>query len=113
MGPAADTDRILAGVDRAADEIVDFTSDLVRIPTVNPPGDAYDACAHAIGDELARRRFDVEYIAADGRPEHTAAHPRVNVVGTRRGGPGPGGHLTGHFDVVPAGSGWTGGPVGR
>jgi len=112
MGPAADTDRILAEVDRAADEIVAFTSDLVRIPTVNPPGDAYDVCAHAIGDELARRRFDVEYIAADGRPEHTAAHPRVNVVGTRRGGPGPVVHLNGHFDVVPAGSGWTVEPFG-
>ena len=32
-------ERILAEVDRAADEIVQFTADLVRIPTVNPPGD--------------------------------------------------------------------------
>src|SRR5437867_3961797 len=103
----APTDRILAEVDRAADEIVAFTSDLVRIPTVNPPGDAYDVCAHAIGDELARRRFDVEYIAADGRPEHTARHPRINVVGTRRGGPGPVVHLNGHIDVVPPGGGWS------
>src|SRR5919198_2751048 len=112
MGAAADTDRILAEVDRAADEIVAFTRELVRIPTVNPPGDGYEACAHAIGDELSRRRFDVEYIVADGRPEHTRTHPRVNVVGTRRGGPGPIVHLNGHFDVVPAGSGWTVDPFG-
>ena len=112
MGAAADTDRILAEVDRAADEIVAFTRELVRIPTVNPPGDGYEACAHAIGDELSRRRFDVEYIVADGRPEHTKTHPRVNVVGTRRGGPGPIVHLNGHFDVVPAGSGWTVDPFG-
>ena len=42
-------ERILAEVDRAADEIVQFTADLVRIPTVNPPGDEYEACAHFLG----------------------------------------------------------------
>jgi succinyl-diaminopimelate desuccinylase len=31
----------------------------------------------------------------------------VNVVGTRRGGSGRLVHLNGHFDVVPAGDGWT------
>ena len=29
----------------------------------------------------ARFGFDVEYLAAEGRPEHTRTHPRVNVVG--------------------------------
>jgi succinyl-diaminopimelate desuccinylase len=105
-------DRVLAEVDRAADEIVEFTADLVRIPTINPPGDEYDACAHFLGDDLQRRGFDVEYIAAEGRAEHTARHPRVNVVGSRRGGPGPVVHLNGHIDVVPAGDGWTVDPFG-
>jgi len=86
---------------------VQLTVDLVRIPTVNPPGEQYDACAHFLGDDLQRRGFAIEYIAADGRPEHTARHPRVNVVATRRGGPGPLVHLNGHIDVVPAGAGWT------
>ena len=75
-------DRVLAAVEAAADEIVDFTSALIRIPTVNPPGEAYDDCARLIGDRLAACGFDVEYIAAEGRPEHTRAIPRVNVVGT-------------------------------
>jgi succinyl-diaminopimelate desuccinylase len=101
-------DRILAEVDRAVDEIVQFTVDLVRIPTVNPPGDEYEACARFLGDHLKRRDYDVEYIVADGRPEHTRLHPRVNVVGSRRGtGDGPVVHLNGHIDVVPAGGGWT------
>lgn len=101
-------DRITAEVDRAADEIVKYTQDLVRIPTVNPPGDQYAACAAFIGDDLNRRGYDVEYIAAEGQPEHTRRHPRVNVVGSRRGsGGGPVVHLNGHFDVVPAGDGWT------
>jgi len=105
-------DRVLDEIDRARDEIVEYTRDLVRIPTVNPPGDAYEDCARFIGDHLARHRFEVEYIAAEGRPEHTRRHPRVNVVGACRGGPGPVVHLNGHFDVVPAGSGWTVDPFG-
>jgi succinyl-diaminopimelate desuccinylase len=100
-------------IDRAADEIVRFTADLVRIPTVNPPGEQYEPCARWLGDQLAARGFDVEYITATDRPEHTRAHPRVNVVGTRRGdAAGPVVHLNGHFDVVPAGDGWTVDPFG-
>ncbi len=94
-------------MDRATDEMVQFTADLVRIPSVNPPGEEYEACARFLGDHLAKRAFDVEYIAAEGRAEHTARHPRLNVVGSRRGGPGPVVHLNGHIDVVPAGDGWT------
>ncbi len=95
-------ERILSEVDRAADEIVDLTAALVRIPTVNPPGEAYDACARFLGGFLERRAFGVE----------TTRHPRVNVIGSRRGGPGPVVHLNGHIDVVPAGDGWTVDPFG-
>jgi succinyl-diaminopimelate desuccinylase len=112
--PASSTsDRVLAAIDAAADELVAFTSDLIRIPTVNPPGEFYEDCARLIGDRLAGCGFDVEYHAAEGRPEHTAAHPRLNVVGLRRGRSlRPAVHLNGHFDVVPAGAGWTLDPFG-
>ena len=101
-------DRIVNEVDRATDEIVQFTRDLVRIPTINPPGDEYDACARFLGDQLARHRFDVEYVVADASEAHSTRYPRVNVIGTRRGShDGPGVHLNGHIDVVPPGLGWT------
>ena len=105
-------DRVVAEIDRAADEIVQFTTDLVRIPTVNPPGEAYADCARFIGNRLAAHGFDVEYFTADGVAEHSPAYPRVNVVGARRSGAGPVVHLNGHFDVVPAGAGWTVDPFG-
>ena len=111
--PAADLDRVLAAVDDAAEEIVGFAAELIRIPTVNPPGEAYDDCARAIGRRLERCGFGIEYFAAEDLPEHTPAHPRVNVVGTRAGrGAGATVHLNGHFDVVPAGRGWTLDPFG-
>ena len=102
------TDRVLATIDAAAAEIVAFTSELIRIPTINPPGERYPDCAEAIGRRLKACGFDVAYHPAEGRPEHTASHPRVNVVGVRRGrSDRPLVHLNGHFDVVPAGEGWT------
>jgi succinyl-diaminopimelate desuccinylase len=106
-------DRVLAAVGELSDELVDFTAELVRIPTVNPPGECYEECARAIGARLASFGFEVEYHAAEGRPEHTREHPRVNVVGTLAGSrPNPLVHLNGHFDVVPVGAGWTVDPFG-
>ncbi len=106
-------DRVLAAVDEAADEAVAFTSEMIRIPTVNPPGDLYEECARFIGNRLDACGFDVEYHSAVGRPEHTTRHPRVNVIGSRRGRrERPVVHLNGHFDVVPAGAGWTVNPFG-
>ena len=113
MPTTPDLDRLLREVESATDEIVEFAAELIRLPTVNPPGEAYEACAHLIGDRLIAGGFDVEYTAAGSRPEHTRAHPRVNVVGTRAGhGERPLLHLNGHFDVVPPGDGWTVDPFG-
>jgi succinyl-diaminopimelate desuccinylase len=101
-------DRVLREVEAIADEAVAFAADLVRIPTVNPPGEAYEDCARLIGERLRRDGFDVEYLPAEGSAEHTRLHPRLNVVGTRDGSArGPLLHINGHFDVVPAGGGWT------
>ena len=106
-------DRVVSEVDRAADEAVRFTSDLVRIPTVNPPGAEYEPAARFMGDWLSSHGYAVEYFAAEGRPEHSRAHPRLNVVGRRTTSPrGPVVHLNGHVDVVPPGDGWTVDPFG-
>ncbi len=101
-------DRVLAEVEAARDEIVAFTAEMIRIPTVNPPGACYRECAELIGRRLQATGLAVEYVEAEGRPEHTAEYPRVNVVGRGAAVPGrPRLHLNGHFDVVPPGDGWT------
>lgn len=99
---------VLDRVEESADELVEFVQELIRIPTVNPPGDHYRDCAETIGGRFQRFGFETELLAAEGRPEHSAQHPRINVVGRRRGlAPRPTVHLNGHFDVVPPGQGWT------
>jgi len=110
---SSSADRVLAEVERARDEIVDFAARLIRIPTINPPGAEYETCAAVIGDQLRAHGADVQLLPAIGRVEHTPEHPRVNVIGRHEGsGSGPAIHLNGHFDVVPVGLGWTRDPFG-
>ena len=109
----ATRDRVLRAVEACTDEAVAFTADLLKIPTINPPGEYYIDCAKFIGETLAAFDFAVEYHDGEGRPEHTAAHPRLNVIGRREGrAPRPLVHVNGHFDVVPVGAGWTVDPFG-
>ncbi|MFV1987823.1 MAG: M20/M25/M40 family metallo-hydrolase [Gemmatimonadota bacterium] len=104
--------RVLRQIDDAADELVAFASDLIRIPTVNPPGSGYRECATLIGDRLESLGFQTEYVEAVDLPEHRPDVPRVNVIGSLPGDGGPCVHLNGHFDVVPPGDGWTVDPFG-
>src|SRR5277367_5572296 len=100
-------------VEEIAPEMISFLQDLIRIPTINPPGENYIAGAELIGRKLQQFGYDTHYIAAEGLKEHTARHPRVNVLGRLEGSaPRPGLHFNGHFDVVPVGDGWTVEPFG-
>lgn len=111
--PSTLAEAVLSEVEATAAEMVDFTSALIRIPTVNPPGECYEVCARTLGEMLRACGFEIEYLVADGRPEHTASHPRVNVMGRRAGRlPRPTLHLNGHLDVVPPGAGWSVDPFG-
>ncbi|WP_274424292.1 acetylornithine deacetylase/succinyl-diaminopimelate desuccinylase family protein [Chelativorans sp. YIM 93263] len=91
-----------------ADEIVNLTVDLIRFPTVNPPGEAYTPCAEYIARDLARRGFETRLIRGEGAPGDNDRYPRTNVVARREGNrPGPTVHFNSHIDVVEAGEGWT------
>jgi succinyl-diaminopimelate desuccinylase len=103
--------KVASRVDELAEEMIEWLGDLVRIPTINPPGENYRDCAQLIGDKLTEFGYDTCFIEAIGRPECSPEHPRVNVIGrlnaTRIH---PTLHFNGHIDVVPAGAGWTGDP---
>jgi succinyl-diaminopimelate desuccinylase len=99
---------VFHAVEAMADEMVDFLRGLTRIPTINPPGEEYRAGAEFIGAKLKEFGYSCQFVTADGRPEHTPTHPRINVIGHMEGcEPGPRLHFNGHFDVVPVGQGWT------
>ncbi|MFS2008376.1 acetylornithine deacetylase/succinyl-diaminopimelate desuccinylase family protein [Azospirillum sp. CT11-132] len=109
----AATKLLFRRIESRRDDLVALTQDLIRIPTVNPPGDVYTDSAELIGRRLAARGFDVEYVRAEGAAGDSDRYPRTNVVARIEAPrPGPCVHFNGHIDVVPAGQGWTVDPFG-
>ncbi len=95
------------------DDVIRLTQDLVRIPTLNPPGLHYLDICEMLGARLSKQGFNVEMVRAHGAPADSDRYPRWNMVarieGTR---PGECVHFNGHHDVVETGHGWTVDPFG-
>src|SRR3954451_19925982 len=109
--------RIEDAVDDLQGELVELLRRLIRIPTVNPPGDGYeDFCAafratlDGLGYATEVVRVPEERLAA--LAPHAGGRPRPSVLGTLANGPGQTIHLNGHYDVVPVGNDWTRDPFG-
>jgi succinyl-diaminopimelate desuccinylase len=79
----------------AEDAIVAFASDLIAIPTENPPGAAYDECVDRIRAELDALAIDHRVLETGDH--ETSRHAILAEVGDR----GPLLYLHGHYDVVP------------
>lgn len=95
-------------IDGAVDDLVELTVDLIRFPTINPPGEAYTPCAEFLGRRLASRGFSVEYVRGEGTPGDSDRYPRTNVIGRVEGTrAGPTVHFNSHIDVVEPGEDWT------
>jgi succinyl-diaminopimelate desuccinylase len=106
-------DGLFARIDGLRDDLVALTQALVRIPTVNPPGQFYEDCARLIGERLRGKGFAVEYPRATTEKSDSDKYPRTNVVARLEGqGSGPCLHFNSHIDVVEAGNGWTHDPWG-
>ena len=101
-------ENLYKAVDDRLDELVALTTDLIRFPTVNPPGEAYTPCAEFIARLLGGRGYETRLIRGEGTPGDNDKYPRTNVVARREGrSPGPTVHFNSHIDVVEAGEGWT------
>ena len=101
-------DALFARIEAKRDDLVALTRDLIRFPTVNPPGEAYTPCAEFLGGRLKARGFEVGYHRGEGEAGDCDRYPRTNVVARKEGTrPGPCIHFNGHIDVVEVGQGWT------
>ena len=90
------------------DDLIALTQDLIRIPTLNPPGDNYREICEYLDKRLQRSGFQTELIRAHGTPGDSDKYPRWNIV-ARRDGTATGDcvHFNSHIDVVEVGHGWT------
>ncbi|MEZ5772627.1 MAG: acetylornithine deacetylase/succinyl-diaminopimelate desuccinylase family protein [Defluviimonas denitrificans] len=106
-------DRIIAGIGARRADLVALTQDLIRIPTLNPPGRNYLEICEYLADRLGRQGFTVDLIRAEGAPGDSPAHPRWNMVARKEGARhGDCVHFNSHHDVVEVGHGWTRDPFG-
>ena len=74
-------------------DLIQFASELIALPSENPPGNAYPECGRLIAQWL--RDFGLRVRTAN------ASGSAPNVIGTW-GGDGPALYFSGHYDVVPA-----------
>jgi len=103
---------ISSHVEEYVDEAVELAKELIEIPTVNPPGENYEECARLLtakareyGLEATTVRVPMEQL-----PKLTpwgVDLPRVNVLARWGMAEGPVFNIHAHYDVVPAGEGWT------
>lgn len=103
---------ILDAVEARRDDLVALTQAPIRIPSVNPPGADYAACASLVAEHLSAHGLACETLRAEGAPADTDAFPRLNVIARKAGGEGPCVHFNSHYDVVPPAEGWTRDPYG-
>ncbi len=107
------TDRLLAEIAARREDLIALTQDLIRIPTLNPPGQKYREICAFLADRLGRRGWRVEMIRAEGAVGDSADWPRWNMVARHEGSrPGDCVHFNSHHDVVEVGHGWSRDPFG-
>ncbi|WP_370268580.1 acetylornithine deacetylase/succinyl-diaminopimelate desuccinylase family protein [Nioella sp.] len=107
-------DRLYAEIAAREAELIQLTQDLVRIPTLNPPGRHYHDICDFLGARLRRKGFHVDLIRAHGAPADSEKYQRWNMVARHQGAGGAGEcvHFNSHHDVVEVGHGWTTDPFG-
>ncbi|MFT7145466.1 MAG: succinyl-diaminopimelate desuccinylase, partial [Yoonia sp.] len=95
------------------EDLIALTQDLIRIPTLNPPGNNYREICEYLDKRLRKLGFDTEFIRAFDAPGDSDKYPRWNIVARRSGGQnGDCVHFNSHTDVVEVGNGWTKNPFG-
>ncbi|MBX2868292.1 MAG: acetylornithine deacetylase/succinyl-diaminopimelate desuccinylase family protein [Acidiferrobacterales bacterium] len=89
-------------------DLIELTTDLIAIPTINPPGDGYLEICEFLEKRLTHRHFDIRKIRAKGALGDSDKYPRWNIIARHEGSnAGECVHFNSHSDVVAVGDGWT------
>ena len=100
VSEAAHTNAILAWLRQREDEMADLLAELVAIPTENPPGKNYRACADFLESRLRECDLDCERFSPAGTKEIGDGAPICLLASYGRGESAL--YFHGHYDVVPA-----------
>jgi len=107
------TTPLMVRIDGKRDDLVQLTQDLIRIPTLNPPGENYGVICDFLNKRLKASGFETQLIRAFDTLGDSERYPRWNII-ARRDGTSLGDcvHFNSHTDVVEVGAGWTFDPFG-
>ena len=99
-GGATPTNAILDWLGQREDEMAALLTDLVAIPTENPPGNNYLACANLLEKRLRQVGLECERLEAGERKAGTGESPVCLIANYGRGERIL--YFHGHYDVAPA-----------
>jgi succinyl-diaminopimelate desuccinylase len=94
------TDAILAWLHGRKEEMAAFLAELVAIPTENPPGTGYTACADLLETHIRQLNLDCDRFAPVGLAVEND-QPPVSLLASLGSGERSL-YFHGHYDVVPA-----------
>ena len=95
------------------DDLIRLTQDLIRIPTLNPPGRHYRDICDYLAARFSAQGWRCRLVRAHGTPGDSAEFPRWNLIASHDSGrPGECVHFNSHHDVVEIGHGWSRDPFG-
>ena len=86
-------------VEDKKEDLISLTQDLIKIPTVNPPGEFYSDCVEYLNKRFKSKGFNTQIIRATGTPGDTDRYPRENIVAICGMAGGHGCHFTGPMAV--------------
>lgn len=98
-------------LERHQADLVAFLQQLIRLRTVNPPGENYGEITTFLASTLRDlglkvRRLPVPRATQQKTQPDLLAHPRYNVIGFWDAGAKKTLHFNAHYDVVPASGAW-------
>ncbi len=106
-------ERLFARIEDKREDLIELTQSLIRIPTLNPPGEFYRDICEFLKTRLERSGFETQLVRAFETPGDSEKYPRWNIVARCEGGRnGDCIHFNSHTDVVETGAGWSVDPFG-
>lgn len=102
-------------IDKQEHQLCRFLQQVIRVPTVNPPGENYLECVSIFEDKLKSLGMSTKMIQVPDAlvSEHVPdadGRPRYNLIARWDVGAKETIHFNGHYDVVPVNGQWKYGP---
>ena len=74
------SENLLNEIEKRKEDLIDLTQKLIRIPTLNPPGNNYLEICEFLKQRMEKNGFETKLIRAYDTPGDSNKFPRWNLV---------------------------------